>query len=414
MHATARSVPSYRHHKPTGQAVVTLNEKDLYLGKYGTPESKEAYNRQIAEWLSNNRQLTPQADPSCLLSVSQVALAFWKHAEVYYRKPDGTQTSEVDNYRQALRPLKKLYGTTPAAHFGPKSLKAVREEMIREGWCRTNINKQVDRIRAIFKWAVAQEMIPPTVYHGLQAVVGLKRGRCEAKESEPKRPVPDAYVEAVQPFVNRQVWALIQLQLLTGARAGELLTMRPVDLDMSGDVWVYSLAEHKTAHHGHERTIYLGSRAQDVIRPFLSGRPVTAYLFSPAEAEQERHAEQREQRKTPVQPSQIVRAEKASQRQRRRPPGSRYDTEGYRRAIARACKKADEAAHEKNKEVPAEQVLVPCWHPHRLRHNAGTNIRRQFGIELARVVLGHRSAAITEIYAEADHQKAQEIMRKIG
>ena len=31
-----KHLPSYRLHKPTGQAVVTLNGKDNYLGRHGT------------------------------------------------------------------------------------------------------------------------------------------------------------------------------------------------------------------------------------------------------------------------------------------------------------------------------------------------------------------------------------------
>ena len=34
-------LPSYRHHKPTGQAVVTLNGRDIYLGKYHTRENSD-------------------------------------------------------------------------------------------------------------------------------------------------------------------------------------------------------------------------------------------------------------------------------------------------------------------------------------------------------------------------------------
>ena len=32
--------PSYRRHKPSGQAVVTLNGKDYYLGKNGAKASR--------------------------------------------------------------------------------------------------------------------------------------------------------------------------------------------------------------------------------------------------------------------------------------------------------------------------------------------------------------------------------------
>jgi integrase len=54
------------------------------------------------------------------------------------------------------------------------------------------------------------------------------------------------------------------------------------------------------------------------------------------------------------------------------------------------------------------------WHPHQLRHNAATRLRREFGIEAARVILGHRSAGITEIYAEADMEKGKKIMGEVG
>jgi integrase len=57
---------------------------------------------------------------------------------------------------------------------------------------------------------------------------------------------------------------------------------------------------------------------------------------------------------------------------------------------------------------------VPHWHPHQLRHNHATMVRRQYGLEVARILLGHKTAAVTEIYAEADEQKAVEIAAKIG
>jgi len=49
------SFPTYRHHKPSGRAVVTLNGKDFYLGEWNSPASKAAYDKMIAEWISNGR-----------------------------------------------------------------------------------------------------------------------------------------------------------------------------------------------------------------------------------------------------------------------------------------------------------------------------------------------------------------------
>ena len=153
-----------------------------------------------------------------------------------------------------------MYADHPARAFGPRALRAVQAEMVRRGWCRTNINKQVSRVRTVFKWATSHELIPPAVYHALATVEGLRRGRTDAPDHAEVRPVPEAYVNAVLPFVSRQVGAMIRLQLLTGMRPGEVVIMRGADIDTTGKLWVYAPAEHKTAHHGHARTIYLGRR----------------------------------------------------------------------------------------------------------------------------------------------------------
>ncbi len=54
------------------------------------------------------------------------------------------------------------------------------------------------------------------------------------------------------------------------------------------------------------------------------------------------------------------------------------------------------------------------WHPNQLRHNAATMLRREFGLDTARVILGHSSPAVTEVYAETDRDKAIGIMGQIG
>jgi hypothetical protein len=69
--------PSYRLHKPSGQAVVTFSGKDHYLGRFGSPESREAYDRLVAEWLANRRCPAPlsceRIEP---ISISQLLDAY--------------------------------------------------------------------------------------------------------------------------------------------------------------------------------------------------------------------------------------------------------------------------------------------------------------------------------------------------
>lgn len=268
--ATVKSIklPKYRKQKRKGQnlAFVELNGHRHYLGTYGSRESKQRYERLLAEWLENGKRLP--VDPG-EITVVEVTARFWEYAQRHYRRADGTPTCEPNNIRQALRPLKELYGYTFAKDFGPLALKAVRQKMIEKGWCRTNINKMVSRIKLMFKWAVENELVNPDVYHGLRAVSGLKYGRSGAKEKEPVKPVHDRLVEGSLDQMTPTLRAMVALQKLTGMRPGEVCIMRRCDIDMSGRVWIYRPQRHKIQHHGHERLVYLGSKAQSVLLPFL-------------------------------------------------------------------------------------------------------------------------------------------------
>ena len=112
------------------------------------------------------------------------------------------------------------------------------------------------------------------------------------------------------------VATLVKLQLLTGARGGELFRLRTVDIDRKDDVWKYRPTAHKTSHHGHRRTIYFGPKVQAVLTPILK-LDLQAYLFTPAEAVEWRNARQAKQRKTPLTPSQHSRGAEAAKRQRK-------------------------------------------------------------------------------------------------
>src|SRR5262249_52232201 len=151
-----------------------------------------------------------------------------------------------------------------------------------------------------FKWAVENERVPPSVHHGLQAVAGLRKGRSGVREAPPVKSVPDAFVDAIRPHVARQVWAMIELQPLPGVRPGEVVLMRTCDVDMAGKVWVFTPESHKTEHLDKARQVYLGPKAQAVLKPWLRAE-LAAYLFSPAEAMAEHRAVERGQRKTKVQ-----------------------------------------------------------------------------------------------------------------
>jgi integrase len=408
--------PSYRKHSPSGQAVVTIAGRDIYLGPYGTKTSKAEYDRVVAEWLVTGRQSTGQAADSSDLTVAEVVDRFWTHVQVYYRHPDGTPTSEVDCFKHPLKLLNRLYGHTIARNFGPLALEAVRNAMIEANWCRRNINNQIGRVRQVFRWAVAKEFVPPFVHHGLVTLPALKMGRTTARESGPVKPVPDAIVNATVPFLSSIVAAMVQVQRLTGARPGEVCMMRTADIDKTEEVWIYRPVAHKTAHHGHSRDIFIGPKAKEILRQFLKPLNPQAFIFSPREADAERREKLRASRVTPL--SCGNRPGTNRKHKPRRTPGERYDVTAYRHAITRACDLAflpPEELLDENKQAELKTWRTQHrWHPHQLRHSAATDIRKHFGIEAAQTVLGHTTLTATQIYAEKNVDAAKKIASAIG
>ncbi len=175
-------VPPYRKHSPSRQAVVTLtgpaNRKDVYLGPYGSRESHTNYARVIAEWAGTVAGPTGSDRQNSFgsFSVNELILSFWDHCRQCYVK-NGRPTSEQHNYKAALKPLRLLYGATAAAGFTPTALKSLREHFVSQDLCRNEVNRRVRLVRSVFKWGVAEGLIPVAVWDALRAVAGLRRGR---------------------------------------------------------------------------------------------------------------------------------------------------------------------------------------------------------------------------------------------
>jgi integrase len=398
--------PSYRRHRPTGQAVVTLNGKDHYLGKWDTAVSKAEYKRLIGEWLTAGTYLPTSND----LTVAELCAAFWRHAKGYYRIRPGGSRGSIERVRLALRRLKETYGHTLAKDFRPLALQAIQRCLAETGNSRTYVNRLVQTIKQMFKWAVSQEMVDVTVHQALATVPGLKMGRSPAREPEPIKPVADEIVEATLPHLPPIVADMVRLQRLSGSRPGEICILRPCDVDTTGNVWTYRPEFHKTEHHCRDRVIFIGPKGQDVLRPYLL-RDKSAYCFVPVESERKRNTAKRENRKSPMTPSQARRRRK---RNPKRVPGDRYTTGSYRQTVTRGVKKANKVQQKEAGEAGGDPVLLPNWHPNQLRHTAATEIRRVGGLEAAQVALGHAKADVTQIYAERDVNLAMEVMRKIG
>lgn len=392
-------IPKHCHHAPSNQGYVRLSGKLIYTGIWGSPEATGKYERLVAEWLIQGRRTpnleeTPDGDE---YRVVDLIADFMRHADTWYATSEGKPGREIANLRLVLRPLRALYGPVRADSFGPLQLKSFRDHLVRSGsLCRKTINQRVGIVRRVFNWGVEEEKVPADLGFALSKVRSLPYGRGSARESVKVQPVSEADMRAVLPRLSSVVGAMVQLQWFTGMRPGEVVLLRMADIDRSGRIWIYTPRTHKTMYLERKRQIPIGPRAQEVLRPHLKLDP-EAFVFSPKDADAELRARKAAARATPMTPSQKKRHQLAMRKPARR-FNEHYSVPAYELAIRRAC----------------EAAAVPHWCPNQLRHSAATRIRREHGLEAARVTLGHSSSAVTEIYAEADLSSALEIMEQMG
>jgi hypothetical protein len=152
------AVPKYQKHRASGQAVVSINGRDHYLGPHGTKASKLEYDRLITEWLSSGRSHS-FGSPSPALTVVELLADYLKYAAKYYgTAPRG----EYPQIVRSVRPVRELHGRTAAEDFGVLQFKAVREKTATSDRSRKYVNATMRRVVQMFKWAAAEGLISTT------------------------------------------------------------------------------------------------------------------------------------------------------------------------------------------------------------------------------------------------------------
>jgi hypothetical protein len=434
--------PSYRLHKSSGQGCSSITlpggkRITKYFGLYGSKESKAAWRQWCAELdgatsASAGPIATPAGTQRTTLALDDVLLAYLEYADGYYRRPDGTKTSEVKSIEMALRAIPREHAADTATAFGKRRLYEVQELMVKAGLCRGVINQRIGIIKRAMTWANDREMIPDELHGQLLAVKNLKQGR--AREAEPRVPVDPAVVTATLPHLPPMLAAAITVMRWTAARPSEILHMRPCELDRSRDIWFLAPAMHKTLHKGKARAICIGPQAQTALAPWLAKCPgQDAYIFSPARAEAERNAERSALRVVPLYPSHEKRNRLKRKRRPARQPGEVYDHAALNTAVRRACDRAfplpPELAQrdDENRKTwltrltADERLAVKAWRkahrwtPYQLRHLRATEIRAEHTDDAARAILGHSQLGMTLHYSrQADAAIAARVAKASG
>lgn len=403
--------PSLRKHA-SGQARVTLNGKDYLLGPYGSPESVQAYHKIIAEWEAAGRSPLFRANTN-EVTIAEVAEAFVKHCRDYY---GAGPNSELYRVKPAIEGIVELYGTDLAVEFKPLLFKALRVHLMdpsRER-SRTYINRLMKYVRKMFKWAASESICPASIYQELATVEPLKKGRTNAHENPKVTAVSRDKVMATLPYLSPVVASMVEFQILTGCRPGEVCQLTPSMVDRTADVWEIRLENHKTAYAEKVRTIYVGPKAQKVLLPYLL-REANSPCFSPRESEEKRRLMVSENRKTPLSCGNKPGSNRVERPGRK--PGIQYTTQSYDRAVKYACRKAFPTPDGLNDKERKTWERNNHWAPNQLRHALATEVRKtdsKKGLEAASVLLGHSDLETTQIYAEADRDLAIEMIWKIG
>jgi len=422
-------VPRLCHHtaRQLGYVTPPRTKRPVYfegLWPANSTEPPPDIHRQYDQWVAAfvARRASQAADrpgPKPLIEELWGAYQEWLAGPIAYMK-HGRKTSEPASISAACKIVSEIFGDKVAEHFGGRDLAAVREAFIAKKWVRKTINKNLKRVRGMFRWGVAQDLLPPVVVERLMAVKGVSKSEAnvrgipiEEKIVGVSRAVVEATLNATdesgKPFVPAVLATMVRVHWQLGCRAEDVVLLRTKDIDCDADLdpgqngrnwlWTPTWPEtgrptSKTEHveDKPDQVYWIGPLCQQLLKPLLDFEEKERYLFP-----------------TP---------------RRGKAPGrvwhGRYSTGSYRKAITRCIERINAHRAEKAKRQGKPAELLPAWTPLLVRHGRLTEVRAYAaahglnGAEAAQAISGHQQLSTAEIYAEKSAKLARQIMRELG
>ena len=313
------------------------------------------------------------------ITVSELCGMWDAHCREYYRGADGKPTSAAANAVLGVRLFRDMFGNAALAELQHTDMLKLRDALVRSGVCRTTVNRRLWCVKYMMAWALDEALIPATVKAELTQVKGVKRGRSAAPERPPVRPVDDASIAATVAKMMPNTADMVRVHRFTGMRPCELCGLRWSLIDTSRTPWVYRVPPEINKNEwrgelGQPRVVCIGPKARAILERHRGGD----VPFSPVRAMAEYMEARRAARVTPVYGERKEAAPHVP-----RVFGEQWTTDAYTKTIRAACRKAG----------------ITPWGSNRLRHAFGTEVRRAFGLEAARAVLGHTNGGcITDVY----------------
>lgn len=362
-----------------GRAFTKVDGVYYSLGRAGSSDAQKRYAEILARHadgtLKKIASKTSKAEaPSDGLAVAELLVQYVS------RELSRFSAAEQRCQLSAMKILRQKFGLRPVTDFGPLKFRVVQDAMVNAGWSRSFINRQMKRLRSIFKWGVSWELVPQTLMDSLRTVSSLKPGTSDAPESKPRRAIPEADLQAVRALLCERHRDLVDLMLLTGCRPGELLGLTTGMIDRSADIWRADLVCHKTAHKGKARTLFFNKTAQAILRKYL--KVDSAARVFPLRGDTFSNAIKSACEVAYGMPAHL------------RKPGRQLTPQ--QRAEAKAWRRQH------------------VWTPHWLRHTVATRLADEVGTEAAQRLLGHSTTAMTLHYSRTAEKQAIEAAKRLG
>jgi integrase len=352
-----RKLPKYCEHKSSNRVFVNLplgpgKRKRVYLGVYNSAQSLENYDRVVGEWLATKTAPIPTNSGPTLRDVVERYRS--------YQEPILNQ-DKFYNVCNALKLLTELLGDRPAEEFNVRQFERYRSELIRRKYSREYGNRLLRIVKECCEWAMNRDYLTSDQERKIQTVKRLTNAEASTKVVGP---VDDADVNTTLQLLSDDFQDMILFLRTTGCRPGEARLLQVGDVDC--EHWIFKPVKHKTSHRGKSRVIPIPTSVRPTLRPRLL-RPDDAFVFGADDGERAYH----------------------------------------KRALARAI---DRAIVQINCERAEDDLpAMEHWHPYQLRHTRATEVREQYGVEVAQVILGHSRIDMTQHYAGVTEEKAKEV-----
>lgn len=341
--------PTYVYKEKDRARIYWRGEYRELPGKFRSAKSLAAY-QSMCLIVEATGALPPAVHSSEVITIKELGKRYLAAMRIKF----GPGSNEPTYRSYAVRMVVGMFGSLTVAEFTPVQLKAVRQAVIDSGLVRRTANKRTQHLVQMIQWAVEEGLATSEQWQRLKAVEQIRAGQFGSRDNPDKKPVSESHYQETLQYLRPRTADALRVLALTGMRTGELLAMRPQDIEKSERHWFYSPPRHKTMESIGSKLIAIPEPAVEILIKYMP-KDFTKRFF---------------------------------------PCGASW----LLRAVERAC----------------ERHGIPHWHPHQLRHMLASKVAESIDERAAQKLLGHTNPRMTKKYIQLSKDELVEIMDKLS